>query len=179
MLLNDWIRRATSWVATVRFPAGARDFSLLHSVRTGFGEHTASSLMGTRALSLGVKLPRRLSDHSPPSSAEVKKVELYLYSLMSSWCGASLIKHRDTFTFIFANAGLVPAYIGILALWLGPNQYQRADFSCRIWYLTFNLILYNYSLTWLHAILVGRSPGTWPLRTPTLHERIILKHILN
>jgi hypothetical protein len=42
------------------------------------------------ALSLGVKWLRREADHSPPSSAEVKKcVELYLHSPnTSSWRGA-------------------------------------------------------------------------------------------
>jgi len=44
----------------------------------------------TGALSLGVKQPGREADHSPPSSAEVKKcVELYLHSPnTSSWRGA-------------------------------------------------------------------------------------------
>jgi hypothetical protein len=50
--------------------------------------------------SLGVKRPRRESDHSLPSSAEVKEcVELYLHSPSApSWRGAQL-KHRDNFTF--------------------------------------------------------------------------------
>jgi hypothetical protein len=47
----------------VRFPAGARDFSLLHSVQTGSGVHAISP----RLERLG-----READHSPPSSAEVK-----------------------------------------------------------------------------------------------------------
>jgi hypothetical protein len=48
------------------------------------------------ALSLGLKLPGREIDHSPPSSAEVKEnVELYLHSPnTSSWRGAQW-KHRD------------------------------------------------------------------------------------
>jgi hypothetical protein len=37
--------------------------------------------MGTGALSLGVKRPWRESDHSPPSTAEVKEyVKIYLHS---------------------------------------------------------------------------------------------------
>jgi hypothetical protein len=35
-------RRATGWMAGVRFPVGGRDFSLLHSVQTGSGAHPAS-----------------------------------------------------------------------------------------------------------------------------------------
>jgi hypothetical protein len=48
--------------------------------------------MGTRALSLGVKLPGREADHSLPSIAEVKEyVELYLHSPSTpSWNGAQL-----------------------------------------------------------------------------------------
>jgi hypothetical protein len=44
----------------------------------------------TGALSLGVKRPGHEADHSPPSSAEVKKcMELYLHaSNTSSWRGA-------------------------------------------------------------------------------------------
>jgi hypothetical protein len=44
------------------------------------------------ALSLGVKLPEREADNSPPSSAEVKEVvELYLHSPSTPlWCGAQL-----------------------------------------------------------------------------------------
>jgi hypothetical protein len=46
------------------------------------------------ALSLGVKRPGREADHSPPSSADVKKcVELYLHSPNTpSWCGAQFKK---------------------------------------------------------------------------------------
>jgi hypothetical protein len=47
----------------VRFPAGVGNFSLHRRVQNGSGA----------ALSLGVKRPSRESDHSPPSSAEVKE----------------------------------------------------------------------------------------------------------
>jgi hypothetical protein len=36
-------RRAASWTAGVRFPAGARDFSVLHSIQSGSGAHPASN----------------------------------------------------------------------------------------------------------------------------------------
>jgi hypothetical protein len=35
-------RRATPWTAAVRFPRGARDFYLLHSVHNGSGAHPVS-----------------------------------------------------------------------------------------------------------------------------------------
>jgi hypothetical protein len=56
----------------VRFPAGAGDFSLHHRVQNGSGAHPASYPMVPGVLSLGVKRPGRETDHSPPSSAEVK-----------------------------------------------------------------------------------------------------------
>jgi hypothetical protein len=53
------------------------------------------------ALSLGVKQPGHEADHSPPSSVEVKEVELYFHSPNTpSWRGAQL-KHRDNFTLPF------------------------------------------------------------------------------
>jgi hypothetical protein len=62
-------RRATSWMAGVRFPAGAKDFSLLHSVQVGSGAHPAFLSKGYSE----VKRQGHVADHLPPSSAEVKK----------------------------------------------------------------------------------------------------------
>jgi hypothetical protein len=65
----------------VRFPAGARNFSLNHRVQNGSGVHPASYPVGTRGSSPEVKRPGREADHSPPSNAEVKEwVELYVHS---------------------------------------------------------------------------------------------------
>jgi hypothetical protein len=76
-------------------PAEARNFSLHHRVQTGSVAHPG-------ALYLRAKRPGREADHSPPSSAEVKKcVELNIHSPNTpSWCGAQL-KHSDKFTFNF------------------------------------------------------------------------------
>jgi len=53
-------------------------YSLHHRVHTGSGAYPASYSLGTRDTFLAVKRPGRESDHSPPSSAEVKEcVELY------------------------------------------------------------------------------------------------------
>jgi hypothetical protein len=59
--------------STVRFQAGAGNFSLHRRVQNGSGAHPASYPMGTRGFSLGVKRPGREADYSPPSSAEVKE----------------------------------------------------------------------------------------------------------
>jgi hypothetical protein len=53
------------------------------------------------AISLGIKLPGREADHSPPSSAEVKNAWSYISTpqyVFIAWC---LVKHKDKFTFTF------------------------------------------------------------------------------
>jgi hypothetical protein len=82
----------------IRVPEGAGNFSLHHRVQTG----CPSSLISNGYQELfpsGVNWPGREVDHSPPSSAEVKKcTELYLHSSnMPPWRGVHL-QHRDTFT---------------------------------------------------------------------------------
>jgi hypothetical protein len=64
-------RLSIGWMAGVRFPAGARDISILHSLHTGSGAHPAYPLR-TGALSPGIKRPGLKADHSPPSGAQVK-----------------------------------------------------------------------------------------------------------
>jgi hypothetical protein len=60
------------WTAGIRFPAGVRHFSLLYSIQTDSGAHSASCPVGNGGSFPGVKRPGREADHSPPSSAEVK-----------------------------------------------------------------------------------------------------------
>jgi hypothetical protein len=48
------------WTAGVRFPTGARDFSLLHSLQTGSGAHLSNGYQGL--LLLRVKRPDREAD---------------------------------------------------------------------------------------------------------------------
>jgi hypothetical protein len=50
------------------------NFSLHHRVQNNSGAHPASYPMGTRGSFPGVKRPGREADHSPPSTAEVKKM---------------------------------------------------------------------------------------------------------
>jgi hypothetical protein len=64
----------TDWTAGVRSPTGAQDFSSTLCVQTGSGAHPASYTMGTGgSFPRGKARPGRDADHSPPSSAEVKK----------------------------------------------------------------------------------------------------------
>jgi hypothetical protein len=51
--------------------------SLLHVVQRGSGVHPTSYTMGTGGSFPGVKRPGREADHSPPTSAEVRKMGFY------------------------------------------------------------------------------------------------------
>jgi hypothetical protein len=87
------------WGSRVRFPAGAGNFSLHHRVQNNSGAHSASYPMGTRVSFPVVKRPERETDHSPPSSVEVKNAWSYTSTsqyVFMAWC---LVKHKDNFTF--------------------------------------------------------------------------------
>jgi hypothetical protein len=64
--------------------------SLLHIIQTGSGVHPTSYKMGTGGSFLGVKRQGREADHSPPISAEVKKMRISIFPppYTSSWCNA-------------------------------------------------------------------------------------------
>jgi hypothetical protein len=58
-------------------PGRVKKFSLLHIVQTGSGVQPTSYKMGTRGSFPEVKRQEREADHSPPTSAEVKKIWTY------------------------------------------------------------------------------------------------------
>jgi hypothetical protein len=57
--------------------AGAGNFSLFQDAFANSGAHPAFHSIGTRALSSGVKRPRRGTDYSPVSSTKVKNERSY------------------------------------------------------------------------------------------------------
>jgi hypothetical protein len=58
----------------LKMPCPVQDSSFLHSIETDSGAHPALCPMSTRgSFSGGVKWHGREVDHSPPSSAEIKK----------------------------------------------------------------------------------------------------------
>jgi hypothetical protein len=59
----------------VQFPAGGREFYLLHSVQTGSAALPASPMSIRRSF----LRDRHENQHSPPSSAKVKDVLSYTY----------------------------------------------------------------------------------------------------
>jgi hypothetical protein len=100
---------ATGWTAGGRFPAGARELSILYGVQTVFGFHPASYPTEPEVLSLGVKQPRRQAHRSPPSSTGVKNGgSIPLLPYTSSWLGMTEAYHRpDTSPerYCYANLG--------------------------------------------------------------------------
>jgi hypothetical protein len=56
----------------VRVPGGSNNFLFPTSARLALGSNQPPIQCAPRALSPGVKWPRREADHSPPTSAEVK-----------------------------------------------------------------------------------------------------------
>jgi hypothetical protein len=79
----------------VRFPAGQSPDPLYP--------------VGTGVSILRVKRKRREADHSPPSSAEVKNVEIYLHFpiCLHGTVLNYIIKYRDNFTFILSTSSAV------------------------------------------------------------------------
>jgi hypothetical protein len=64
----------TDWTAGVQSLTEVEDFSSSLCVQTGSGAHPSSYTMGTRGSFPGGKArPGCDADHSPPSSAKVKK----------------------------------------------------------------------------------------------------------
>jgi hypothetical protein len=73
----------------VLFLAGAGIFLFTTVSRTALGSTQPSIQWVPGVLSLGLKLPEREADHSPPSSVEVKNAWSYTsIPPMSSWHGA-------------------------------------------------------------------------------------------
>jgi hypothetical protein len=74
---SDWLRAGRPGGVAVKSPGRVKKFSLLHTVQTGSGVHPTSYKIGTGGSYLGVKRQGREADHSPPTSAEVKKMWNY------------------------------------------------------------------------------------------------------
>jgi hypothetical protein len=77
---SDWLRAGRPGGRNSS-PGRVKDYSLLNVVQTGSEAQPASYPMDTGTLSPGVRRPGRETDHSPPTSAKVKKnVDLYIHS---------------------------------------------------------------------------------------------------
>jgi hypothetical protein len=84
----------------VQVPVGDGNLSIHHRLQTGSEARPASYPMDTRSSFPGGKAVGRESDHSTPSSDEVKNAWRYASTpqyAFKVWC--SVKKHRDNFTF--------------------------------------------------------------------------------
>jgi hypothetical protein len=73
---SDWLRAGQPGGGSLS-PGRVKKFSLLHIVQTGSRFHPTSYKMDTGGSFPGVKRQGREVDHSPPTSAEVKKMWNY------------------------------------------------------------------------------------------------------
>jgi hypothetical protein len=95
-------RWAAGWMVRgggVRIPAGAGNLSN-HRVQTGSGTHLGSYPVG---LSVGVKLPGREADLSPPSNAKIKSAWSYTSTpqcAFKAWCSIEK-KHRQLYVYFY------------------------------------------------------------------------------
>jgi hypothetical protein len=82
-------------------PDMGKRLSLLHSVQSGPESHSPSYAMVKGALLPGLKRQKRETDHSPPSSAEVKNGAILPLPHTSSWRGGQPTKHTDDFPSLY------------------------------------------------------------------------------
>jgi hypothetical protein len=87
--------------------------SLRHHVQTSSGAHPVSCPIkeGEKAVTLGVKLPGRESDHSPPSIAEFKNVWSYTSTPPYVFMAWYLVKQRENFTITFVSTKMGGVHI--------------------------------------------------------------------
>jgi hypothetical protein len=118
--------QARGWTVRCGLAVGARDFSLLYDIQTGFGFHPASSPLGTYAPFPGDNVVRPWSlPHVHLVLRSRVVVELCLLPYMSSWCGAYLIKHTD-FTSVHA---LIDCLLWKIFLIIYQFLYEIEDLS--------------------------------------------------
>jgi hypothetical protein len=101
-ITNTYICRkhTTGWITVVQFPGGAGTFLVYATTsRPALGPSQPPNQGVPGVLSTAVKQPEHKADHSPLSSAEVRKcgdTPPLSHVFMSQY----LVKHRDNFTFI-------------------------------------------------------------------------------
>jgi hypothetical protein len=94
------VRLAKGRKDSVRFPAEAGNSSVLQSIQTGSGAHSASYSMGTGDSFLKGKAEGAWSSQLTAISAKLKNGgAIPPLPQETSWFGAWFIKHRDNFTF--------------------------------------------------------------------------------
>jgi hypothetical protein len=116
----------TAKLLRFRFPAGAGSFSLHRRAQNGSGAHPASYPMGTRGSFPRSKAAGRETDHSPPSSAEVKEwLELCLHSTNKfSWRGTQF-KKKARGTLLYFTFGVDPPNSDSIRIYSVVSEMKR------------------------------------------------------
>jgi hypothetical protein len=112
------MRQATGWTSAIQFPAGAKDFSLLHSVQTASGTQPASSPVGTRGPFAGWKAAWIWN--WPLTSKYGRGQEWWTYTITLTWrCTGRTL----AFIYLFSGMNLS-----------SPNSVEQNLFrkSCRL-----------------------------------------------
>jgi hypothetical protein len=130
-------RWATSWTTGIlgfdsRLCLGI--FLFTTASRTALGPTQPPIQWVPGALSLGVKRPGRGSDHSPPSSAEVKEcVELYLHSPNTPpWRGAHLRKAQgQRLPLLYLPVSYLSRYVNIKILAIVLYECENSSLDLR------------------------------------------------
>jgi hypothetical protein len=148
-------RRATSWTAGVRFPAGVSDFYLLNRAQTSFEANLVSIQWLSGPLFPGAKRSEREPDHSSLSSVDVlNNGAIPSLPHMSSWRGVYLIKQRDKFTFTLPKLRMR----GVLH----PQPYRPQWRSATHHPPSFNyLYIFNNTVTYLGVCVTYRRVLDW------------------
>jgi hypothetical protein len=103
----------------VRVPVGARFFSHLTVIQIGSGAHPVPFLFSGYwgLFPRGVKWPGHEADHLPPTSAELRNTWIYTSTPhTSSWRSTSLIKYRDSYTFLHLSCPVCDSGCSFFAL---------------------------------------------------------------
>jgi hypothetical protein len=136
----------------IRFPAGIRNVSLLHSDQTASAAQPAQFAPG--AFFQEVKRPRREADHSPPPSAEPRYAGLYLHSPISLrglglnywniWTNSIVASLISPLTWIYVNSfSEFPAFHDVNSgSWLIWERTRGGRQYCNLW-LLYDRILKN------------------------------------
>jgi hypothetical protein len=107
-----WLSRYNVWLLAGRprgrssSPGRGRIFLFPTSSRPVLGPSQPPIQWVLGVLSLGVKRPAREADHSPPTSAEVKKTWISISTPPYAFMAQCLIKHRGNFTFYLTKKSM-------------------------------------------------------------------------
>jgi hypothetical protein len=123
-----------------QIPVVTRDFTLLHSIQTGFEADSRSYQMSTKAFTSKIKRPESKAYHSSPSSTAILLLPHFM-----AWC---LIEHIENFTvykfclhsspkFLFFSSSSITSFFlpRFLFMYPPPSSLSHHLYMLLIWFL--------------------------------------------